>query len=592
MTPLVESSAEWLNSLDAASYFFVSSGMVIGATAALFFMFGVWLGWILWGRFKKRYRESEEVIAAFKGEVAQLKRRIAEQSTRHAPGAGPGPLQSLTFKPVAAPSAPEITALASPAAAKSPAASGAPFTVWTEPGWSPPKTKSFKAPPARAFSLWAQPPAKTPKAAAPAAAESPQLSAPTGQMLFSTTEVFMVPRSRAFCVWTDRNWTPPAVKRMPQPRSCAFALWTAPDFVPHCRGPMPPGRPFILWTEAGWSPLRISGPPTRSARAFTVWTEAGWAPMVRLPRSTAFSVWTDPAWSPLPVRAKPLPAAAVWSLWTSPDFVPACRGALLPSRAFSLWTEGGWTPAPVTPQPCCEARPFSLWAEPPPVSRTVAAARKEQGFLSRMLAAARHALRLTPQESPESQSPPPAAVPAPPSEPVANEKVEAQKPEKPEVAPASAPALENPEPHLKPARTAEPAKVSVNPPPPAPDLSAATAAAAVESLRQTGRVPVMGAPTIPSLAAPLPPSRAFTLWAGGPSFEPALKITQRIALAALIERKITGKLPLPPQAAPVAPVPVVSANRAAPVSPGQCASPPQRMLDLEPLRVPSRKKKA
>ena len=92
------SISDLLNSLDATTYFFVSSGIFIAVTAVLYFGLGMWLGQILWGRFKRRFRQSEEAIEAYKGEVALLKRRLAEQVTRPAHGAGPSPLQAIAFK--------------------------------------------------------------------------------------------------------------------------------------------------------------------------------------------------------------------------------------------------------------------------------------------------------------------------------------------------------------------------------------------------------------------------------------------------------------------------------------------------------------
>src|SRR4051812_17977784 len=98
MPPRLASISELLNSLDAATYFFVSSGIFIAVAAVLFFFLGLWLGGLIWAHYKRRFRHAEQAAEAFKGEVALLKRRLAEQSTRPSPAMGPSPLQSITFR--------------------------------------------------------------------------------------------------------------------------------------------------------------------------------------------------------------------------------------------------------------------------------------------------------------------------------------------------------------------------------------------------------------------------------------------------------------------------------------------------------------
>lgn len=663
MQPSPSSLSELLNSLDAATYFFISSGTVIGVTAVLFFAFGVWLGRLLWGRYKRRLRDADEVIEAFKGEVALLKRRIAEQATRPLPSMGPSPLQSIAFKAVAPSLRPTMESLpvTLPPTLAAPLP-GRAFTVWTETGWKGPKPQAKRLPASRAFSLWAEPPARKEE---PAVASLP---APLEAQPLPAIEVFMVPRSRAFSIWTDKDWKQPAAKAMPLRPGAPFALWTQPDFKPACRGILLPSKAHAIWTTTGWSAPRISGPPPRSARAFCVWTEPGWEPRLPLPRSTAFS------------------------LWTLPDFVPTGRGPALPGMAHSVWTAPGWTAPPVKPQPLPPARPFSVWAEPPLAVRSAPAKTKPtsqaaivaaaasavasiaakpsagaggKGFMARALAAAKNALRLgaapveePPQEeqtprpvaqprpsgasvtkpapaqpavpvtaptkpkskqappsspAPEPLAPAPAkpatvappapapapaaspeaavptgkAAPAPPvksapppiaaqpateppaalppvpaTPPVTTVKAAPASPRKPVAKPAGPPPT--PEPRLVPAKTAEPAKVSVKPPPPVPAVIAtlSATAAAVEALRTSGRVPVMAAPD----AASLPPaSKAFSLWTGESSAAPVKTITQRVALAALIESKVaTGRVPLPPMPAPAPAVPA-PAPKAEPV---------------------------
>lgn len=74
--------ADMFKSLDATTYFLVNSGLVIGATAAIFSMFGLLFGFFTWGRFKRRWLRAEAANESLKSENALLKRRVADQTTR------------------------------------------------------------------------------------------------------------------------------------------------------------------------------------------------------------------------------------------------------------------------------------------------------------------------------------------------------------------------------------------------------------------------------------------------------------------------------------------------------------------------------
>lgn len=83
MDPLL---AGLFDSLDGASYFFVSSGIFFLVTAAIFFGLGLWMGALTWGKFKRRYFAARENIEDLKTEMALLKRRAADLAMRPVPG--------------------------------------------------------------------------------------------------------------------------------------------------------------------------------------------------------------------------------------------------------------------------------------------------------------------------------------------------------------------------------------------------------------------------------------------------------------------------------------------------------------------------
>ena len=819
------SLSELMNSLDAATYFFVNSAGFITVTAIIFFVLGLWMGRILWRRYKKRFHEGEEVIEAFKREVALLKRRIAEQSTRHSPGMGPNPLQAIAFRSAVPKAAGEMEqgyvqeiAEPEPTPEVMVRPQGLPtsraFTLWTnDPGWNPVLELTRRIPSQGRMGSGGTDSARS-------------VPGITGEILTETPghdllHVFMVPRSKAFTLWTEASWNPPSVRPQPLPGSKGFTLWTLDDFTAKGRGILPPSQAHTIWTESCWNSKRLPGPPLRSSRAFTVWTEEDWAPHPTLPPSKAYTVWTEEGWVPPSLPSCPLPPSAAGSVWMEEGFVPGCRGPLLPSRAFSLWSEADWIPAATVPQPLPTSRAFTVWIEeevsaiaaaPAAHAPTIAAPKADvpspptavatsapasatkaptatKGFFARALAVARQALGIqgddptalppptpAPIEKPaplkeakppvdqavasvtelldspadlpaETKAPLPSpSVAAPPSEatapasltaetgtesprPEVQQKVEpapdaiatsmpqskgieeaasleepaelvsiqgdkerpedteppaavtaeasvsaeessagpvkeaitpdeehspddsilveaeaetevavavealpavaisqhtpAQEPltaipvtaeegaESPTAAVASpkAPAFTPapprfpklapmPVPEHAPARTAEPAKVSVKAAPPAPvpptvAASLAATAAAVEALRKSGRVPVMGQVGTPPAATVFPPSKAFTLWTYNPAMEPVSKITQRIALAALIESKIaTGKIPIAqmmasiPTSPMVPPVPMVITGAVPPMVPNGVSPAPIPLaipLPVEPL---------
>lgn len=147
--------SEFFNSLDAASYFLVNSGAVIGLTAALFFAFGLIFGGLTWGRYKKHWRRSGHAIESLKAENALLKRRIAEQATRPLPTPAVKNSRSqcaavIQPLPVAATPKPVADTIAT-AVPRSAA-----FSIWTEEGWGS-RPAIHLLPPSAAFTVLTEP---------------------------------------------------------------------------------------------------------------------------------------------------------------------------------------------------------------------------------------------------------------------------------------------------------------------------------------------------------------------------------------------------------------------------------------------------
>jgi len=67
-------------------YFLLHSGVFVLALASVFFLIGVWMGAVIWGRYKKQLNNARVEIAGQFQEIAVLKRKLAEQSMRTASG--------------------------------------------------------------------------------------------------------------------------------------------------------------------------------------------------------------------------------------------------------------------------------------------------------------------------------------------------------------------------------------------------------------------------------------------------------------------------------------------------------------------------
>jgi len=270
------SSQDLHSPLDAVTYFFVNSGVFILITAGIFFFLGLWLGRLIWGRYKKHLREAEAVIETFRAEVAVLKRRMAEK-----------PKHGVTLFSHSPP-----LALASQPSSKGPFfPMSRMFYIWGEADWEPPAITPVAQPESHAFSEWTEPAWEPP-------ASSLHLN------------------SRAFSVWTESDWTPPAVKISLPPLSHAFSLWTEPDFKLSSRSLYQPGRPASLWTNPDWSPTTVCETLPKG-RALTLWTQPEFTALKQIlyPRSKAFSIWTEASWHPLHAHA-PLPTSRAFSIWT------------------------------------------------------------------------------------------------------------------------------------------------------------------------------------------------------------------------------------------------------------------------------------
>lgn len=61
-------------------YFLSNSLAVVGVAAAIFFVLGLWFGFLTWGRYKRRSRAFQEETSLLRHEIATLKRRIAEEA--------------------------------------------------------------------------------------------------------------------------------------------------------------------------------------------------------------------------------------------------------------------------------------------------------------------------------------------------------------------------------------------------------------------------------------------------------------------------------------------------------------------------------
>ncbi len=123
--------SDFFNSLNAASYFLVNGGIVIGFTAAIFFTFGLLFGAFTWARYKNRWLRSDAGIEALKADNSQLKRRLADMATR-ALHTSASQAARIKYVPVILP--PPLTASPVPALGTVPAFTprSTAFTIWME----------------------------------------------------------------------------------------------------------------------------------------------------------------------------------------------------------------------------------------------------------------------------------------------------------------------------------------------------------------------------------------------------------------------------------------------------------------------------
>jgi len=78
---------------DALIYFLYHSGLFVLILAAIFLTLGLSLGYAFWGRYKRRSRDLTAETEVQKGEIADLKRKLAEQAVRPLPPVELAPIQ-------------------------------------------------------------------------------------------------------------------------------------------------------------------------------------------------------------------------------------------------------------------------------------------------------------------------------------------------------------------------------------------------------------------------------------------------------------------------------------------------------------------
>lgn len=230
--------ASFFNGLDGVTYFFVSSGIFVLVTAALFFSLGLWIGALTWGRFKRRFRAGQETIEDMKNELALLKRRTAELASRSLPHQQ-RQAQAIPRSPLAA------LVQAAPLLPPQP---GAAFTLWTEPGWIPQATPAAPLPASAAFTLWPLP-------AVPAVPIVPVNEAATT----STTAASGAGEALQFTVEHIPQPTPQKL-----PKSQAFTLWMEPGFAPLPQVAPRPGHTSLVAAAAS-AIKRLTGFPKAGA---------------------------------------------------------------------------------------------------------------------------------------------------------------------------------------------------------------------------------------------------------------------------------------------------------------------------------------
>ncbi len=351
--------ASLFSDLDAMTYFFVNSGIFVGIIAGTFLFIGLLFGLLTWGRYRRRWLQAEEVVESLKSEVATLKRRLTEQSTRPLVSFNQ-PRTQLTLAPLPMPT------LHFPV--------GHMFCVWMEPEWKPPVIKPQPVLPSKAFSLWTEPDFKPRLGIPPSRAFSlwiedtwtpPSISKPpllSSRAFTIWTEKDWSPAKReffpslAFSLWTEAHWTPAVQSAQKAPASAAHCVWTEADWTPIKR----PFQPFSLWTSLDWEPTTTTSFQTPASAAHSIWTEADWTPIKR--PFQPFSLWTSPDWEPTTTTSFQTPASQAFCIWTEEGWEPP-KPMFQSSKAHSLWTQNGWMPAPIKPQKLPASRAYSLWTE-------------------------------------------------------------------------------------------------------------------------------------------------------------------------------------------------------------------------------------
>jgi len=72
-------------SVEPLIYMLMHSGIFVTVLGAVFFAIGLLFGHATWGRYKRQTRELQGEAAAMKDEIAQLKRRVGDQSVKSGP---------------------------------------------------------------------------------------------------------------------------------------------------------------------------------------------------------------------------------------------------------------------------------------------------------------------------------------------------------------------------------------------------------------------------------------------------------------------------------------------------------------------------
>ncbi len=87
-------------SLDALIYFATHSLLIVSVAAGVFFFMGLWVGWLTWAKYKRRARAYSEELQIQRREIANLKRRIAEETVVPDADSSPPELTPLLSEPL------------------------------------------------------------------------------------------------------------------------------------------------------------------------------------------------------------------------------------------------------------------------------------------------------------------------------------------------------------------------------------------------------------------------------------------------------------------------------------------------------------